>query len=65
MKLIQSIKDIENAYWELVVKDIQGAYKLFEPIYDQTDGGDVYVSVKVSPRLVDDTWDHWGSQISS
>ncbi|KAE8726059.1 Transaldolase [Hibiscus syriacus] len=42
-------------YWELVVKDIQDASKLFELIYDQTDGGDGYVSVEVSPRLADDT----------
>ncbi|KAA3463691.1 Transaldolase [Gossypium australe] len=54
-ELVQSGKDIESAYWELVVKDIQDACKLFEPIYDQTDGGDGYVSVEVSPRLADDT----------
>ena len=54
-ELVQSGKDIESAYWELVVKDIQDACKLFEPIYDQTDGGDGYVSVEVSPRLADNT----------
>ncbi|GMH15073.1 hypothetical protein Nepgr_016914 [Nepenthes gracilis] len=54
-ELTQSGKDIESAYWELVIKDIQDACKLFEPIYDQTDGGDGYVSVEVSPRLADDT----------
>ncbi|GER39236.1 transaldolase-like protein [Striga asiatica] len=54
-ELVQSGKDIESAYWELVVKDIQDACKLFEPIYDQTDAGDGYVSVEVSPRLADDT----------
>lgn len=37
------------------MKDIQDACKLFEPIYDETDGGDGYVSVEVSPRLADDT----------
>jgi transaldolase len=52
---VQAGKDIETAYWELVVKDIQDACKLFEAIYDQTDGGDGYVSVEVSPRLADDT----------
>jgi len=52
---VQAGKDIESAYWELVVKDIQDACKLFEPIYDQTDGADGYVSVEVSPRLADDT----------
>ncbi|XP_034921872.1 uncharacterized protein [Populus alba] len=54
-ELVQSGKDIETAYWELVVKDIQDACKLFESIYDQTDAGDGYVSVEVSPRLADDT----------
>ncbi|CAA2977897.1 Transaldolase 2 [Olea europaea subsp. europaea] len=54
-ELVQTGKDIESAYWELVVKDIQDACKLFESIYDQTDGGDGYVSVEVSPRLADDT----------
>ncbi|KAK9111192.1 hypothetical protein Scep_018711 [Stephania cephalantha] len=54
-ELIQEGKDIEAAYWELVIKDIQDACKLFEPIYDQTDAADGYVSVEVSPRLADDT----------
>lgn len=54
-ELIKSGKDIESAYWELVIKDIQDACKLFEPIYDQTDAADGYVSVEVSPRLADDT----------
>ncbi|KAL2903714.1 Transaldolase [Bienertia sinuspersici] len=54
-ELIKSGKDIESAYWELVIKDIQDACKLFESVYDQTDGGDGYVSVEVSPRLADDT----------
>ncbi|KAL8038088.1 hypothetical protein ABFX02_11G081100 [Erythranthe guttata] len=54
-ELVQSGKDIESAYWELVVKDIQDACKLFEAIYDETDGADGYVSVEVSPRLADDT----------
>ncbi|GKU92923.1 hypothetical protein SLEP1_g6580 [Rubroshorea leprosula] len=54
-ELVQSGKDIESAYWELVIRDIQDACKLFEPIYDQTDGGDGYVSVEVSPTLADDT----------
>lgn len=54
-ELVEAGKDTESAYWELVVKDIQDACKLFEPIYDQTDGADGYVSVEVSPLLADDT----------
>ncbi|XP_057773906.1 LOW QUALITY PROTEIN: uncharacterized protein LOC130993143 [Salvia miltiorrhiza] len=55
VELVQSGKNIESAYWELVVKDIQDACKLFESIYDDTDGGDGYVSVEVSPLLAEDT----------
>ncbi|XP_058102883.1 uncharacterized protein LOC131246606 [Magnolia sinica] len=54
-KLVQEGKDVEDAYWELVIKDIQDACKLFEQIYDETDGADGYVSVEVSPRLADKT----------
>ncbi|KAG9144765.1 hypothetical protein Leryth_017241 [Lithospermum erythrorhizon] len=54
-ELVQAGKDIESAYWELVIKDIQDACKLFEPIYDESDAADGYVSVEVSPRLADDT----------
>lgn len=54
-QLVSAGKDAESAYWELVIKDIQDACKLFESIYDQTDGADGYVSVEVSPRLANDT----------
>ncbi|KAF6141547.1 hypothetical protein GIB67_035728 [Kingdonia uniflora] len=54
-ELVKAGKDIDSAYWELVIKDIQDACKLFESIYDQTDGADGYVSVEVSPRLAQDT----------
>ncbi|KAF3545773.1 hypothetical protein DY000_02000527 [Brassica cretica] len=53
--LVESGTAIKKAYWELVVKDIQDACKLFEPIYDQTEAEDGYVSVEVSPLLADDT----------
>ncbi|CAA7404646.1 unnamed protein product [Spirodela intermedia] len=54
-ELILAGKDVESAYWELVIKDIQDACKLFESIYDETDAGDGYVSVEVSPRLARET----------
>ncbi|ONM34949.1 Aldolase-type TIM barrel family protein [Zea mays] len=46
-QLISGGKDAESAYWELVIKDIQDACSLFEPIYDETDGADGYVSVEL------------------
>ncbi|KAH9329112.1 hypothetical protein KI387_001220 [Taxus chinensis] len=54
-QLINGGKEIEDTYWELVIKDIQDACELFEPIYDQTGGADGYVSVEVSPRLALET----------
>lgn len=52
--LVESGTPIKKAYWGLVVKDIQDACELFEPIYDQTEAEDGYVSVEVSPLLADD-----------
>ena len=53
---MQEIYTIWERHWELVVKDnIQDAYKLFEPIYDEINGGDGYVSIEVSPKLADNT----------
>ncbi|KAF1887709.1 hypothetical protein Lal_00023716 [Lupinus albus] len=54
-ELIEAGKDIENAYWEIVVKDIQDTCKLLEPIYNEKDGVDGYVSVPISPNLANDT----------
>lgn len=54
-QLINEGKGVEDTYWELVIKDIQDACELFEPIYDATGGADGYVSVEVSPRLALET----------
>ncbi|XP_057415902.1 uncharacterized protein LOC130710593 isoform X2 [Lotus japonicus] len=54
-ELVEAGKDIENAYWELVVKDIQDTCKLLEPIYNEKDGDDGRVSLAVSPKLANDT----------
>jgi transaldolase len=45
----------ENVYERLTISDIQAAADLFRPLYDQTDGGDGYVSLEVSPYLAHDT----------
>nr|KYP48992.1 Transaldolase [Cajanus cajan] len=53
--LVEAGKDVESGYWEMVVKDIQDTCKLFEPIYNEKDGVDGYVSVAVSPKIANDT----------
>lgn len=54
-ELVEAGKDTESAYWELVVKDIHDTCKLLEPIYNESDGIDGYVSIAVSPELANDT----------
>ena len=47
--------DHEKIFWELVTEDIKLACKLFAPLYEETNGGDGYVSIEVSPFLAHDT----------
>jgi len=45
----------EEIFWRLAIEDIQAAADLFRPLYDQSSGGDGYVSLEVSPYLAHDT----------
>lgn len=54
-ELISTGKNVEDAYWGLVIKDIQDACDLFRPIFDESKGEDGYVSVEVSPKLAHET----------
>ena len=47
--------DHEKIFWELVTEDIKEACSLFTPLYEDTNGGDGYVSIEVSPFLAYDT----------
>lgn len=49
-------KTTDEIYTNLAVSDVQAATDLFRPLYDGTDhGSDGYVSLEVSPELVNDT----------
>ena len=45
----------EKIFFELAIDDIRAAADLFLPLYEETQGGDGYVSLEVSPFLADDT----------
>lgn len=45
----------EQIFWQLAVEDITAACDLFLPLYTETQGGDGYVSLEVSPLLARDT----------
>ena len=52
--LAQQGLDAEAIYEALAIADIQSAADLLEPIYEQTNGLDGYVSLEVSPLLAHD-----------
>jgi transaldolase len=47
--------ETEQIYDELVTKDICAAADLFEPLYEESRGGDGYISLEVNPNLAHDT----------
>jgi transaldolase len=48
-------ESVEDAYWDLVVDDIQHACDLLRPVYDESGGADGYVSIEVAPSLATNT----------
>ncbi|HEX5156854.1 MAG TPA: transaldolase [Ktedonobacterales bacterium] len=51
----QGITDPRQIFDALSIHDIQAAADLFRPIYDQTNGGDGYISIEVAPNFANDT----------
>jgi len=47
--------DAEKIFWQLAIEDIKAACDAFEPLYEESNGGDGYVSLEVSPYLAHDT----------
>jgi transaldolase len=52
--LIRSMS-VEDAYWTMVIDDIEGALGVLRPLYDSSGGGDGFVSLEVAPSLSSDT----------
>ena len=46
---------VDAIYEALVIDDIGRAADLFRGVYDETEGGDGYISLEVSPALAHDT----------
>lgn len=47
--------DSEKIFWQLAAEDIREACKTFLPLYEETNGGDGYVSLEVNPFLANET----------
>jgi transaldolase len=52
--LIRSMS-VDDAYWEMVVQDIEDALGVLRPVYDSSGGADGFVSLEVAPALARDT----------
>lgn len=52
--LIKAGVSVEDAYWHLVISDINDALNVFDPLYQQSGGTDGFVSVEVDPSLARD-----------
>jgi transaldolase len=52
---LASGRSVEEAYWDLVISDVTGALGLLRPVFDESAGGDGFVSIEVSPGLAHDT----------
>jgi transaldolase/glucose-6-phosphate isomerase len=47
--------DAEKIFWQLAIEDIRAACDAFAPLYEESNGGDGYVSLEVSPNIAHDT----------
>ncbi|GIK54789.1 MAG: transaldolase [Chloroflexi bacterium] len=54
-QLVAQGADVDAIYEALVLADIQAACDLFADLYAESDGGDGFVSLEVSPHLARDT----------
>jgi transaldolase len=54
-RAIRSGSSVKDAYWELVLSDIRTALGVLRPLYEDSEGGDGFVSVEVDPALAADT----------
>ncbi len=48
-------KSVEDAYWDLVIDDVDHALGILRSVYDVSGGSDGFVSVEVAPALAHDT----------
>jgi len=54
-KLVDKGRELPEIYDELTVTDVKLSAETFRPIYEETQGGDGYASLEVSPLIADDT----------
>ena len=46
---------VEDAYWDLVIDDIENALRILRPVFEESGGTDGFVSVELPPSMAHDT----------
>jgi transaldolase len=54
-ELSPTVESSEDIFFELAIRDLQGAADLFAGVHDRTDRVDGFVSLEVSPKIADGT----------
>jgi transaldolase len=54
-ELLRSGTSVPDAYWTMVVKDVEDTLALFRPVHDESGGEDGFVSLELSPEQARDT----------
>jgi transaldolase len=55
IEVAPNVETTEDTFFELAIRDLQGAADLFAPVHERTAGVDGYCSLEVSPLIADDT----------
>ena len=53
--LVEQRTNVDDAYWDMVIDDIQHALQILRPVHDESGGEDGFVSIEVAPGLARDT----------
>jgi transaldolase len=54
-RLVDQGRELPEIYDDLTVTDVRMSTDVFRPTYDETEGGDGYASLEVSPTIANDT----------
>lgn len=54
-ELVRAGGQVESTYWTILVDDIKAALAVLRGLYDESEGGDGFVSIEVAPELAHDT----------
>jgi transaldolase len=55
LSLVDAGVSVTDAYWAMVIEDVQQALSIVRPIYDESEGPDGFVSIELAPALARDT----------